>query len=160
MSESSEARPPADPAAVASEAEKFLVGLAAAFGGSGSASTSIDGDEIEVSLNGSDLGLMVGPRGATLQAVQDVTRVVAQRRLGDHETRLRVDVGGYRAKRKEALGRFVNQVADEVVSSASARALEPMPAADRKVIHDALTDRKSTRLNSSHEWISRMPSSA
>jgi len=149
--ESREPRPAADPAEVAAQAEKFLVGLATAFGTSGTASRSIEGDEIEVNLDGSDLGLLVGPRGSTLQAVQDLTRVVAQRRLGDHDTRLRVDVAGYRAKRKAALGRFVNQVADEVVSSGSARALEPMPASDRKIIHDALTGRTDIDTHSEGE---------
>lgn len=144
-------RPAADPAAVAAEAEKFLLGLTSAFGVSGQTSTVIEGDEIEVSVDGSDLGLLVGPRGATLQAVQDITRVVSQRRMGDHDTRLRIDVGGYRAKRKEALSRFVNQVADDVVSTGSARALEPMPSADRKVIHDALTGRTDIATHSEGE---------
>jgi spoIIIJ-associated protein len=144
-------RPAADPATVAAEAEKFLQGLTAAFGVAGTTSTVIEGDEIEVSVDGSDLGLLVGPRGSTLQAVQDITRVVSQRRMGDHDTRLRVDVGGYRAKRKEALSRFVNQVADEVVSTGTARALEPMPSADRKVIHDALTGRTDIATHSEGE---------
>jgi spoIIIJ-associated protein len=144
-------RPAADPATVAAEAEKFLQGLTAAFGVTGTTSTVIEGDEIEVSVDGSDLGLLVGPRGSTLQAVQDITRVVSQRRMGDHDTRLRVDVGGYRAKRKEALSRFVNQVADEVVSTGTARALEPMPSADRKVIHDALTGRTDIATHSEGE---------
>ena len=144
-------RPAADPATVAAEAEKFVQGLTAAFGVSGQTSTVIEGDEIEVSVDGSDLGLLVGPRGSTLQAVQDITRVVSQRRMGDHETRLRVDVGGYRAKRKEALSRFVNQVADDVVATGTARALEPMPSADRKVIHDALTGRTDIATHSEGE---------
>ncbi|NDH48611.1 MAG: hypothetical protein EBX99_12390 [Acidimicrobiia bacterium] len=94
---------------------------------------------------------MVGPRGSTLQAVQDITRVVAQRRMGDHDTRLRIDIGGYRAKRKEALSRFVNQVADEVVSSGTARALEAMPSSDRKIVHDALTGRTDIATHSEGE---------
>jgi spoIIIJ-associated protein len=61
--------------------------------------------------------------------------------MGDHDTRLRIDIGGYRAKRREALSRFVTQVADEVVASGTARALEPMPSPDRKIVHDALTGR-------------------
>ncbi|MDA0371159.1 MAG: RNA-binding protein [Actinomycetota bacterium] len=145
------ARPAADPATVAAEAEKFLQGLTTAFGVAGQTSTVIDGGEIDVSLDGNDLGLLVGPRGSTLQAVQDITRVVSQRRMGDHDTRLRVDVGGYRAKRKEALSRFVNQVADEVVASGTARALEPMPSPDRKVIHDALTGRTDIATHSEGE---------
>jgi len=149
--ENREPRPPADPAVVASEAEKFLVGLVSAFGLSGSAASKIEGDEIEVDVNGADLGILVGPRGSTLQAVQDLARVVSQRRMGDHDTRLRVDIGGYRAKRKEALSRFVNQVADEVVASGTARALEPMPSSDRKIIHDALTGRTDIGTHSEGE---------
>ena len=144
-------RPAADPATVAAEAAKFLLGLTTAFGVSGQTSSVIEGDDIEVSVDGADLGLLVGPRGATLQAVQDLTRVVSQRRMGDHDTRLRVDVGGYRAKRKEALSRFVNQVADDVVATGTARALEPMPSADRKVIHDALTGRTDIATHSEGE---------
>lgn len=131
----------ADPAQVAASAETFLLGLAQALGATATTSVDIDGDSIEVQLNGSELGLLVGPRGSTLQAVQDLTRVVSQRRMGDHDTRLRIDIGGYRAKRREALSRFVTQVADEVVASGTARALEPMPSSDRKIVHDALTGR-------------------
>lgn len=143
--------PPADPAQVAAEAEKFLIGLAASLGATGETAVNIDGNDIEVQLNGSDLGLLVGPRGSTLQAVQDITRVVSQRRMGDHDTRLRIDIGGYRAKRKEALSRFVTQVADEVVASGSARALEAMPSPDRKIVHDALTGRTDIATHSEGE---------
>jgi spoIIIJ-associated protein len=66
--------------------------------------------------------------------------VVSQRRLGDHETRLRVDVAGYREKRREALSRFALKVAEDVKTSGQARALEPMNSSDRKIVHDALTE--------------------
>lgn len=143
--------PPADPALVAAEAEKFLMGLAASIGVTGQTVVQIEGEDIEVQLNGAELGLLVGPRGSTLQAVQDITRVVSQRRMGDHNTRLRIDIGGYRAKRKEALSRFVTQVADEVVSTGSARALEAMPSSDRKIVHDALTGRTDIATHSEGE---------
>ena len=52
------------------------------------------------------LGLLIGPGGRTLLAIQDLARVAAQRRLGDHDTRLRIDVAGYREKRRVALERF------------------------------------------------------
>ncbi|MFM7872850.1 MAG: protein jag, partial [Actinomycetota bacterium] len=142
---------PADPAQVAAAAEKFLMGLAEALGASATTAVDIDGENIEVQLNGTELGLLVGPRGTTLQAVQDLTRVVSQRRVGDHDTRLRIDVGGYRAKRREALSRFVNQVADEVVASGTARALEAMPSADRKIVHDALNGRTDISTHSEGE---------
>jgi spoIIIJ-associated protein len=138
---------PVDATQVGNEAAEFLRGLVDSFGLSGTVAMTADGDEIEVTVDGADLGLLVGPRGATLQAVQDLTRVAAQRRLGDHDTRLRVDVGGYRARRKEALSRFATQIADQVVSEGRAKRLEPMGSADRKIVHDALSDRSdvSTR---------------
>jgi len=128
---------------VGEEAKKFLTDLVAAFGLEGSVELREDGDDLELAVSGADLGLMVGPRGNTLLAVQDLTRVASQRRLGDHDTRLRVDVGGYRERRREALSRFANQIAEQVATSGEARALEPMPSADRKVIHDVLTDHEA-----------------
>jgi spoIIIJ-associated protein len=50
---------------------------------------------------------------------------------------LRVDVGGYRQRRKEALERFTVQLAGEVIATGEPRALEAMSAADRKIVHDA-----------------------
>lgn len=124
---------------VGEEARRFMVGLLDAFGAEGAVDVVRDGDDLEVRVAGDNLGLLVGPRGTTLQAVQDLARVAAQRRLGDHDTRLRVDVGGYRERRREALGRFAVQMADEVRASGVARVLEPMSSADRKIIHDTLS---------------------
>jgi spoIIIJ-associated protein len=129
------------PEAVGAEAVRFVEGLLDAFGLDGEVELRRAGEDLEVSVDGDDLGVLIGPRGTTLLAVQDLTRVVAQRRLGDHETRLRVDIGGYRERRRAALGRFASAMADEVVASGTARVLEPMPSADRKVVHDVLSGR-------------------
>ena len=77
-----------------------------AFGAEASTTVDVDGTDIEVRVIGDELGLMVGPGGRTLTAVQDLVRVASQRRLGDHDTRLRIDVGGYREKRRAALEKF------------------------------------------------------
>ena len=119
-------------------AVEFVGGLIEAFGFEASVDASVEGNEIEVRVDGASLGLLIGPGGRTLLAVQDLARVAAQRRLGDHDTRLRVDVAGYREKRREALERFAASVAEQVKSSGVARSLDPMPSADRKVLHDAL----------------------
>ncbi len=124
---------------VGEEAVRFMTELVSAFGLTGTAELVQDGDDLEVRVHGQELGLLVGPRGTTLQAVQDLARVAAQRRLGDHETRLRVDVGGYRERRRVALGAFATQMATEVTTSGVARVLEPMSSADRKIIHDTLS---------------------
>ena len=136
-----------DPAEVGAEARRFVDELVGAFRLTGTTELISDGDDLEIRVHGQELGLLVGPRGTTLQAVQDLTRVAAQRRLGDHDTRLRVDVGGYRERRRAALGTFATQMAEEVKASGVARVLEPMSSADRKVIHDTLAtiDDISTR---------------
>jgi len=125
---------------VGEEAKRFLTQLVSSFGLAGDVELREDGDDLELTVSGSDLGLMVGPRGNTLLAIQDLTRVASQRRLGDHDTRLRIDVGGYPERCREALSRFALQIAEQVATTGEARALEPMPSADRKVIHDVLTD--------------------
>jgi spoIIIJ-associated protein len=125
---------------VGDEARKFIDELVAAFSFTGTTELIEDGDDLEIHVHGDNLGLLVGPRGTTLQAVQDLARVASQRRLGDHDTRLRVDIGGYRLRRKEALDRFALQMADEVKQSGVARVLEPMSSADRKIVHDALSE--------------------
>lgn len=129
-----------DAAQVGQEAQQFVQGLVDAFGIEGTAAVHRDEDDIEVKVDGTDLGLLVGPRGATLQAIQELTRVASQRRLGDHDTRLRVDVGGYRERRKQALTAFAQQVAGQVVAEGAAKRLEPMSSSDRKIIHDVLSE--------------------
>ena len=129
-----------DPAQLEREREiatEFVDGLVAAFGLDGETSTSMDDDEIEVAVEGDDLGLLIGPRGQTLAALQELTRTVVHRAMPDRSGWLRVDVAGYRQRRKEALERFTVQVAQEVVSSGERRVLEAMGAADRKIVHDA-----------------------
>jgi spoIIIJ-associated protein len=129
---------PSDPAREAAVAEEFLAGLASAFGLAATTEVIPDDDETEVRLLGADLGLLIGPRGQTLVAVQELTRLAVTHAEGERKGRLRIDIGGYRAKRSEALARFAVQVAGQVASSGVARALEPMSSADRKVVHDTI----------------------
>jgi spoIIIJ-associated protein len=118
--------------------EEFLTGLLDAFGVTGSLDRKVvDEETIELDVKGDDLGLLIGPKGQTLLAVQDLARTYVQRKAtGHHEGRVRIDVGGYRQRRRDALQRFVRQVATEVVESGVQKALEPMVASDRKVVHD------------------------
>jgi spoIIIJ-associated protein len=122
-------------------AKEFLEGLLESYGLAGSVVTRvIDEETVEVAADGEGLGLLVGPKGSTLAALQDVTRTVVQRRFPSRTDRILVDVAGYREKRSAALRRFSRQVATEVIESGAERALEPMSAADRKVVHDAVNE--------------------
>jgi len=122
-------------------AAAFLTGLAQAFGAAEtSTSVAIEEADVEVHLDGQELGLLIGPRGQTLQAIQDLTRTVANRAGASRATSLRIDIGGYRERRKAALRRFTQQVAEQVRASGVPKALEPMIAADRKVVHDTVLE--------------------
>ena len=131
--------PKVPPTTVRDAATTFLEGLFAAASLPVRVESTINGDDIEIAVQGDDLTTFVGARGMTLTQLQDITRVVSQRRLGDHDTRLRVDVGGYRQRRKDALGRFAIKVANDVVETGTPRILEPMNSADRKIVHDTLS---------------------
>ena len=122
-------------------AQEFLAGLVREFGLDATVSfNEVDEDTVQVSATGDDLGLLVGPRGATLAAVQDLTRTFVQRQSENRTDRILVDVGGYREKRNAALKRFAEGIVEEVRSSGTERALEPMSPADRKVIHDTVNE--------------------
>ncbi|MGH9208386.1 MAG: KH domain-containing protein, partial [Acidimicrobiales bacterium] len=84
-------------------ARDFLEGLLNQFELSAEVqSEELDEDTLEVRVTGDDLGLLIGPKGSTLGAIQDLTRTVVQRKSGGRTARLLVDVGGYRQKRKVA----------------------------------------------------------
>jgi spoIIIJ-associated protein len=121
-------------------AEQFLTQLTAEFGVQATIEiVRPDEDTVDLHLRGSDLGLLIGPKGTTLLAIQDLTRTVVHHQTGAGNGRMHVDVGGYRQKRSEALARFALQVATTVKQSGNRTVLEPMSAADRKVVHDAIT---------------------
>ncbi len=119
----------------------FLAGLLSEYGMEGSVETRLlDEETVEIAAMGTDLGMLVGPRGTTLSALQDLTRAVVQRQCPSRTDRILVDVAGYREKRSAALKRFSVQIAEEVVTSGQEKALEAMSPADRKSVHDAINE--------------------
>ncbi|HET7487932.1 MAG TPA: RNA-binding cell elongation regulator Jag/EloR [Acidimicrobiales bacterium] len=133
-------------------AQEFLTGLLGSFDTEGRVEVrEVDEDTVELLVDGPELRLLIGPGGATLGAVQEVTRRVVQHRTGARNGRLLVDVSGYRSKRKAALERFVQSVAADVRSSGVAKALEPMSAADRKVVHDTVNQLEGVSTTSEGE---------
>ena len=121
-------------------AVEFLKQLTAEFGLEATVSVARpDEDTVELQLSGHDLGILIGPKGATLLAVQNLVRTVVFNETGGNNGHINVDVGGYRQKRSEALARFATQVANSVKQSGARTVLEPMSAVDRKVVHDTIS---------------------
>ena len=136
-------RPAFDAEAQRAAVEEFLTGLVTSFGRPEAEVTVkvVEDATLEAEVNGEELGLLVGPKGQTLQAVHELIRSMVQRRfVGESHARVRVDIAGYRQRRREALERFTRRIADEVLSSGRAKALDPMLAGDRKVVHDTANE--------------------
>lgn len=122
-------------------AKEFLEGLLDRYGLDATVEIrELDEETVELATTGEGLGVLVGPKGATIAALQDVVRTVVQRHFPNRTDRILVDVAGYRERRIAALRRFSEQVGAEVRSSGVEQALEPMSAADRKVVHDTVAD--------------------
>ena len=134
---------------------EFLQGLANSFGIEAKAeNVSADEDSFEVNLVGDNaaLGLLIGPKGSHLVALHEVTKTMLQRRLpGADRARVRVDVGGYRQRRRVALEGYVRELAAGVAQSGVEKGLEPMNAADRKVVHDTVNEIDGVRTTSEGE---------
>jgi spoIIIJ-associated protein len=87
-----------------------------------------------LNIVGEDLGTLIGRQGDVLTAMQMITRLMVSRTVrGRHN--LIVDVNGYRARRAESLRRLALRMADQVTQAGRTMALEPMPPAERRIIH-------------------------
>jgi spoIIIJ-associated protein len=144
---------PEDVPALAEQAEvatEFLRGLVGTIGLEATIDATLGRESALVELHGPELALLIGRHGATLDALQEVTRAAVQRRVGDRAF-VNLDVEGYRARRREILERRARSIAAKVRRSGKAQELEPMTAFERKMIHDALTDFRGVQTSSDGE---------
>ncbi len=125
---------------VVAVAQELLLGIAERFGLHATLTVEQKAPEtMLISLAGDHLGLLIGARGATLAALQDLLRVAIIQKIGHvPDARIIVDIAGYRARRAEALAKFVRGLAETVLAQQRDQVLEPMSPADRKVVHDAI----------------------
>jgi spoIIIJ-associated protein len=97
------------------------------------------GEAVKADISGDDLGLLIGRHGATIDALQYIAGIVVN---GDRRERRQVivDAVGYRGRREVALSSLADRTAQQVVREGAAVALQPMTAAERKVVHLHLKD--------------------
>lgn len=92
-----------------------------------------------IDIHGRDLGVLIGPRGDTLDSLQYLARLMASHQL-QRRTYFIVDVAEYRERRKQALARLAERMAGKAVKARRAITLEPMPPNERRVIHVTLRE--------------------
>jgi spoIIIJ-associated protein len=98
----------------------------------------VEGDRAMVAIIGGDLQQLVGPNGATLEALQELTRLAVQQRTGQR-SRLMLDIDGYRARRRAELTALAKTTADKVLGTGAPVRLAPMNPFERKVVHDVIS---------------------
>jgi len=97
----------------------------------------VEGDRASVAIVGGRLNDLIGPAGATLEALQELTRLAVAQSTGVR-SRLMLDIGGHRARRREELTALGLETAKRVVADGETVRLDPMTPFERKVVHDAV----------------------
>lgn len=100
---------------------------------------SIDRETVTIAVTGLDAGLLVGPHGQTLDSLQYLLSLMTNKG-GEHRARINIDADGYRARRKETLMKFAQQLAAQVLESGEEAVTDPLNAMDRRIVHTALVD--------------------
>lgn len=119
----------------------FLEGLTTSMGLEATAHVDMDEDVLRGTIDGSEVGLLIGPRLTTLDAIQEITRNVLQRHADGREyAKVVVDVAGVREMRRTALASFVDDAARRAIDEGVEVTFEVMSSADRKIVHDTVSD--------------------
>jgi spoIIIJ-associated protein len=110
----------------------------------------VEGDRASVAIVGGNLTTLIGPDGATLEALQELTRLAVAQDTGVR-SRLMLDVGGFRAKRRSDLTALAGEAAQRVAQSRQPERMAPMNPFERKVVHDVIAGVSGVRSESEGE---------
>ena len=132
---------PREPVVLGEEIRTFLSGLLEHMDAKADVKVyEVEKNRYKVILEGEKLGALIGRRGETLDAIQQLTNYSINRGGESKRARVQIDAENYREKREESLERLAQKVAGKVVKYRRNVTLEPMNAYERHVIHTALQD--------------------
>lgn len=126
------------------EAKKYLVNVCEQMDAPVSVETEQNGRNIKFSLSGEKIALLIGKRGQTLNSLQYLTQLVANR-YSDEYLMIILDAENYRKRREETLTRLAERLARKATQKNKEVSLEPMPSFERKIIHSALANNNRIR---------------
>ena len=141
----------ADRATAAGKAQEFLQELTKLMGVNVSVAVATDDEgNVKVNMEGDTLGILIGRRGETLDALQYLTSLQVNKGQNDY-TRVTLDTENYRAKREEALIRLANRMANRAQKTGRKVAMEPMNPYERRILHSALQNNPNVSTHSEGE---------
>ena len=118
-------------------AADYLEGLLDILDIDGDLDLDVENDRASVAIVGDGLDDLIGPQGATLEALQELTRLAVLQQTGER-SRLMLDIGGFRARKRADLTALARTTVEKVLASGEAAKLAPMTPFERKVVHDAV----------------------
>lgn len=119
-------------------AKEYLQNVIAEMGIKSEIHSQVNGKQVTFSLSGERIALAIGKRGVTLNSLQLLTQLVANKYANGYISVV-VDAEGYRQKRKEVLEHLAKRTAKEAKFSRKKIALDPMPSFERKIVHQVLS---------------------
>ena len=120
-------------------AKNFINDILSAMGLEVEITASFDGETVNVNLDGENMGIVIGKRGDTLDSIQYLTSLVVNQKSEDY-IKVSIDTENYREKRKEALIKLSERLAQKVAKTGKKFALEPMNPYERRIIHSNLQE--------------------
>lgn len=120
-------------------AAEFINNVCQAISVNSDTQVSKDGEHWHINITGPELGILIGRRGDTLDALQYLTNLAVAKQMSER-VRIIVDVEGYRLRREETLVRLAKRLAEKVKRTGARVVLEPMNPHERRIIHTSLQD--------------------
>ncbi|WP_419882580.1 RNA-binding cell elongation regulator Jag/EloR [Peribacillus sp. B-H-3] len=130
------------------EGIRFLKNVSEKMGVGAEVAVKRNGRNISFQLSGDKIALLIGKRGQTLNSLQYLTQLVANRYSKQYLT-VEVDAEDYRQRRNDTLVQLAERMANKAMKTGKEVALEPMPSNERKVIHNALMGKRKIKTESS-----------
>ena len=139
--------PPEEPGSPAARLREVVERIAAGMGIRAAVAVSETDEAVVARLSGPDLGLLIGKRGQTIDAIQYLASALLWRSEGERKEVV-VDAAGYRSRRRASLERAADEAARDAVRSGAPVSLEPMTASERKLVHLHLQGRSDVTTSS------------
>jgi spoIIIJ-associated protein len=143
--------PRGDESDLGADLRDLLERIVAALGVQGRVDVVEDDEAVTASVNGGDLGLLIGRHGQTIDAIQYLANAIAYRTYGDDRKEVVVDAAGYRERRRETLEALALRSADQARATGQPVELEPMSSIERRIVHLRLQDESGVSTRSEGE---------
>jgi spoIIIJ-associated protein len=144
----SEAAASEAPGTPAARLRELLERVCAALGAPCAIRIAEDDETLAATLSGPELGLVIGKRGHTIDAIQYLANAIVWRGLDEERKDVVVDAAGYRDRRRNSLATLADRAAADALQSRAPVELEPMTAVERKIVHVHLAEREDVATSS------------